>query len=142
MEDDLGYKLSIKSIEAYEKRNYVEAFFLQVETFENSIQVMITGRARHLGIEEKKVKKLACEGNLNKKIDNLIKVGGDDFRFLWEDLHNYRRRRNKIVHQKSEFRDEEELKNYAQESWLLGTRILSCFIGSIENYPIDRRGVE
>lgn len=136
-ENDLGYKLSIKSIKAYEKGDYVEAFFYQAEAFENSITVMIAGRARHLGMEEKEVKKLAYKGNFNTKIDNLINISGEEFRFLWEDLHDYRKRRNKIIHRKSEFKNEAELKRYAKESWELGTNKIACFINSIKGYPTE-----
>ncbi len=136
-ENDLGYKLSIKSIEAYEKGDYVEAFFYQAEAFENSITVMIAGRARHLGMDEKEVQRLAYKGNFNTKINNLIKISGEEFRFLWDDLHDYRKRRNKIIHRKSEFKNEAELKRYTKESWELGTNKIYCFISSIKRYPIE-----
>ena len=136
-ENDLGYKLSIKSIEAYEKGDYVEAFFYQAEAFENSITVMIAGRARHLGMGEKEVQMLAYKGNFNNKINNLIKISGEDFRFLCNGLHDYRERRNKIIHRKAEFKNEAELKSYAKESWELGTNKIACFINSIKGYPTE-----
>jgi len=134
-ENDFGYQLSIMSIKAYEKGDYILAFFYQVEIFENTMIPMIAGRARHLGMEEKEVKKLAYKGNFNTKIDNLINISGEEFRFLWDDLHNYRERRNKLIHGKSEFKNEAELKRFSKESWELGTNKLFCFISSIENYP-------
>lgn len=134
-ENDLGYKLSIKSIEAYEKGDYIKAFFHQAEALENSVTVMIAGRARHLGMSEKEVQKLAYKGNFNTKINNLTKISGEEFSFLCNGLHDYRERRNKIIHRKSEFKNEAELKRYSKESWELGTNIIACFIDSIENYP-------
>lgn len=134
-ENDFGYQLSIMSIEAYEKGDYILAFFYQVEIFENTMTPMIAGRARHLGKDEKEVKRLAYKGNFDTKINNFIEISGEEFRSIWKDLHNYRKRRNKIIHKKSEFKNEAELKRFSKESWELGTNILFCFINSIENYP-------
>lgn len=134
-ENDLGYKLSIKSIEAYEKGDYVKAFFHQAEALENSVTAMIVGRARYLGMNEKEVQKLAYKGSFNTRINNLTKISGEKFSYLCNSLHDYRERRNRIIHRKSEFQNEAELERYAKESWELGTDIIACFIDSIKNYP-------
>lgn len=134
--NDFGYELSSRSVEAFDKGNYLEAVFLQAEIFETIIPVLISGRAHHLGINEKNIKSLAYEGNLNKKIDNLIELGGEEFSFLTENLHDYRKRRNRITHRKTEFKSINELNEFARDTWLLGTIIFSMFIASIKNYPI------
>lgn len=132
---DFGYKLSEMSVKAFDAGNYIEAFNYQAEAFESSITVMIAGRARHLGMSNKKVKKLAYNGTLEKKIDILIDLCGKDFNHLCTNLHEYRERRNRLIHRKSSFKDKEEMSNFARETWLLGTSILYNFVESIEGVP-------
>lgn len=132
---DLGLEISEKSIEAFNAGSYLEAFFFQAEVFESSIPLMIAGRARYLGMSNTKVKELAYKGTLEKKIDNLIDLCGDDFSHLCSNLHKYRDRRNKLIHRKSTFKNEEEINEYAKETWLLGTAILYNFVESISGFP-------
>jgi len=134
--NDFGYELSIKSVEAFDNGNYLEAIILQVEIFETIIPVLISGRARKLRIDEKIIKSLAYKGNLNTKIDNLIELSGEEFSYLTENLHDYRKRRNRIIHRKTEFKNINELNEFAKDTWLLGTIILSVFVMSIEDYSV------
>ena len=134
-EKDFGGELVKKSIKAFEAGGYLEAFVFQAEAIEGSIPVMIAGRARHLGMSNTKVKKLAYEGTLEKRIDNLIKLCGDDFSHLCNNLHEYRDRRNRLIHKKSSFTDEEEMNDFARETWLLGTTIIYYFVESISGIP-------
>lgn len=134
-EEDFGIRLSEKSIEAFESGDYLKAFLLQVEPIDDAVKVMIAGRAKHLGINEEEIKKLAYKGTFEKRIDNFIKLCGNDFKYFCENLHDYRERRNRITHEKASFKDEEEINRFAMESWLMGTEIIYNFINSIENYP-------
>jgi hypothetical protein len=132
---DFGLELSEKSIKAFEAGDYLEAFNFQVEAFESSITVMIAGRARRLGMSNTKVKKLAYKGTLEKKIDNLTELCGDDFSHLCNNLHEYRDRRNRLIHRKSSFKGEEEMNDFARETWFLGTTIIYYFVESISGIP-------
>lgn len=132
---DFGLEISEKSIKAFEAGDYLEAFNFQAEVFESSITVMIAGRARHLGMSNTKVKKLAYKGTLEKRIDNFIELCGDDFSHLCNNLHEYRDRRNRLIHKKSSFTDEEEMNDFARETWLLGTTIMYTFVESISGIP-------
>ena len=132
---DFGLEISERSVKAFDAGSYVEAFFFQAEVFESSIPIMIAGRARHLGMSNTKVRKLAYKGTLEKKIDILIKLCGDDFSDLCTNLHEYRDRRNRLIHRKNTFKDEDEMNDFARDTWLIGTIILSNFVGSISGIP-------
>lgn len=134
-EKDFGYELSEKSIRAFDAGSYLEAFFFQAEAFEGSIPEMIAGKLRSMGMSNTKIKKMAYRGTLEQKIDRFTELCGDEFSHLCSNLHEYRERRNKLTHRKSDFKDEEEMNNYARETWLLGTIVLSNFIESIKGFP-------
>ncbi len=132
---DFGYELSEKSVLAFQSGSYIEAFVFQVEMIENGIPLMIVGRARNLRMSSTKVRKLAYKGTLEKKIDNLIEICGNDFDHFCTNLHEYRERRNRLTHRKTSFKSEEEMNDFARETWLIGTLIIFNFCEAIGNFP-------
>ena len=133
--DDLGVDLSNKSIELFEEGKDLEAVNLQLEVIEEFIKMLIRERARYLGNNNTEIHKLADEGDLQTRINNLIKLCGNDFSHLCSDLQEWRKRRNRLSHRKASFKNFEELNEFAKETWLLGTKIIYIFMKNIANIP-------
>jgi len=134
---DFGFDISNKSIEAFENGDFFKAVMLQLEVVEEAIKIMIRGRGRHLGLSNTKIHKLADEGDLETRINNLKELCGSDFNYLCENLQDWRERRNRLIHRKHTFKDDEELNDFARETWLIGTFIIYNFVDSIANIPLE-----
>ena len=132
-----GFDISNKSIEAFEHEKYFEAVMLQLEIVEEAIKIMIRGRARHLRLSNTKIHKLADEGDLETRINNLQELCGSDFRYLYGNLQDWRERRNRLIHREHTFKNNEELNDFARETWLIGTFIIYDFVDSIANIPLE-----
>lgn len=135
-DNDFGEFLSNKSIEYFENGKYLEAVDIQLEVVEDCIKMLIHGRGKHLGLSNTKIHKLADEGDLETRINNLIELCDKDFSHLCTELHEWRNRRNRLRHRKSTYKSLEDLNEFARLTWLMGTTIIYNFMENISNIPI------
>jgi hypothetical protein len=72
--------------------------------------------------------------DINNNLDFSFDLSNGSIK-AFENLHDWRERRNRLIHRKHTFKDDKELNDFAREIWLIGTFIIYDFVDSIADIP-------
>lgn len=127
-EENKNYQELINAAEgAYLKRDYLEAFLIQSCVIEGVIKNYASAKLTIEINRSPALKEKFKNFELARLTDDLLLAGKISSR-LYEDLSNYRKKRNDVIHRLLEYTDKDELEKSLKEAYESGKQMKGLIV--------------